>query len=94
MTNLPPLELLETTHQFPCRYTFKAIGRDEDAFDSRVLDAVREVLELAEHPESSVRRTANGQHVAVTLELDMAAAEHVLRVYSRLQQLEGLVLLM
>lgn len=94
MHKLPPLELLQTTHQFPCRYVFKIIGRDEHDFDQRAVHAVREVLELAGAPETSTRRTANGRHVAVTIELELAAAEHVLQVYSRLQRLEGLELLL
>jgi putative lipoic acid-binding regulatory protein len=94
MTHLSPLELLESTHQFPCRYVFKVIGRNEADFATRVVHAVREVLELSGEPETSARRTANGRHVAVTLELEVAAAEHVLQVYARLQRLEGLELLL
>jgi hypothetical protein len=94
MHHLPPLELLQTTHQFPCRYVFKVIGRAEMDFDQRVVHAVREVLEMSGSPETSTRRTANGRHVAVTVELELPHAEVVLQVYARLQRLEGLELLL
>jgi hypothetical protein len=94
MSPLPPAELLDATHQFPCRYTFKAIGRDVDDFVLRAVHAVREVLELAGELESSSRRTANGKHVAVTIELEVATSEQVLQVYARLHRLEGLAMLL
>lgn len=94
MSPLPPLELLAATHQFPCRYLFKVIGRDELEFSTRVLHAVREVVELSGEPTSSSRGTANGRHIAVTIELEMISAEQVLQVYARLHRLEGLVLLL
>jgi len=94
MSHLPPAELLDATHDFPCRFTFKVIGRDESDFPGRTLHAVREVLELAGDPETSARRTANGKHVAVTIELEIDSAEQVLQVYARLQRLDGLELLL
>jgi hypothetical protein len=94
MTPLPPAELLEATHRFPCRYTFKVIGRDDGDFATRTVHAIREVLELAGEPSTSTRSTANGRHVAVTIELEVATSQQVLDVYSRLHRLEGLVLLL
>ncbi|MFV0445606.1 MAG: YbeD family protein [Planctomycetaceae bacterium] len=94
MSQLPPAELLEATHQFPCRYTFKAIGHNSDDFEKRAVHAVREVLELAGELEATSRHTENGQHVAVTIVLDVDTAEQVLQVYSRLHRLEGLKLLL
>lgn len=94
MSELPPAELLEATHQFPCRYTFKVIGEEADDFAARAVHAVREVLELAGDLESTTRRTANGQHVAVTIELQVDNSEQVLQVYARLQRLAGLKLLL
>ena len=94
MDNLPPAELLEATHEFPCRYTFKVIGRDELDFSARTLHALREVIELSGDPQTSARRTANGKHVAVTVEVEIDSADEVLQVYARLQKLEGLELLL
>ena len=48
MENLPPIELLESTHSFPGAYQIKAIGVVADDFEARVLAAVRRHL-----PETS-----------------------------------------
>ena len=34
------LELLERTHDFPCPYTFKVIGKVDNGFSARVVAAV------------------------------------------------------
>ena len=47
MEQLPAIELLESTHQFPGPYMFKVIGRVDNGFVARVVAAVRE--ELAEN---------------------------------------------
>ncbi len=88
------LESLETNHEFPGEYTFKAIGGNPDRFAESVLAAVAEVLELAVQPQHSVRHTPNGRHVSVTLTLTMETPQHVIRVYNRLQILDDLVMLM
>ena len=46
MGELPSIELLEATHEFPGPYIFKAIGRVENGFAARVVAAVREELAL------------------------------------------------
>lgn len=94
MQHLPPRELLESTHRFPCRYTFKVIGRDESDFEGRAIESVRQSLTLPEPPQASARRTANGRHVALTIELQISSADDVLTVYAGLQRLAGLELLL
>ncbi len=93
MERLPAIELLERTHQFPCPYTFKVIGRSERGFAARVVAAVRQVLQQDVDPPHRLRHTAGGRHVAVTLEPEMQSARQVLRVYRRLQDTEGVVLM-
>ncbi len=94
MGSLPALELLESMHSFPGRYTFKVIGREDMEFEVRVLAAVRTELSEDADPQLSSRRTANGRHIAVTVEPELESAQQVLNIYERLQQLEGLVLLL
>ena len=55
MESMPPLELLEKTHQFPGPYMFKAIGRVENGFAARVVAAVREELGDSVDPPFKVR---------------------------------------
>ncbi len=79
MEQLPAIELLESTHQFPGPYMFKVIGRVDNGF---VVD-----------PPFSVREAVGGRHVAVTLQPRLQSAHQVLAVYRRVRSLAGLVLL-
>jgi putative lipoic acid-binding regulatory protein len=94
MSRLPSVELLESTHAFPCAYMFKAIGKSEDGFVARVVAAVRQELAGEADPPYSVRETRSGGHVAVTLQPQMQTATQVLDVYRRILQTAGLVMLL
>jgi putative lipoic acid-binding regulatory protein len=91
---LPNVELLESTHDFPCRYTFKAIGLAEDHFVGRVLAAVKTRLDESAEPSFSTRSTTTGRHICVTIEPDVENAAHVLEIYRGLSEIEGLVMLL
>lgn len=91
--DLPSIELLETTHQFPGPYLFKAIGRVEDGFAARVVAAVRDELESDVDPPFRLKETSGGRHVSVTLEPHVESAPQVLAIYRRLRQTTGLVVL-
>ena len=93
MEMLPAIELLESTHQFPGPYMFKAIGRGENGFVARVVAAVREEMDEAVDPPFRVRESVGGRHVAVTLQPQMRSARQVLAVYRRIRQTAGLVYL-
>ena len=93
MSGMPPVELLESTHQFPGPYMFKAIGKVENGFVARVIAAVREELEVAVDPPFSFRESVGGRHVSVTLEPTVQTAEQVLAVYRRIKKTDGLLLL-
>ncbi len=94
MEALPEKALLESIHQFPCLYTYKAIGSDSERFVGHVVAAVRSQLKERNEPAFSFRRTANGRHVCVTIEPEVDSAEQVLEIYRELQQVDGLVLLL
>ncbi len=90
MDNLPSAELLADTHEFPCPYVFKVIGRSRDGFVALVVAAIREELEEEVDPPYRVRETAAGRHIAVTVEPQVQNAWEVLAVYQRLGQLPGI----
>lgn len=94
IVKLPPLELLQKTHKFPGPYLFKVVGDVASHFESRVVAAVREELQLPSDPAHTSRESASGQHCAVTIEVICDSAEQVLRVYHRLSTLPGLVLML
>jgi putative lipoic acid-binding regulatory protein len=92
--NLPPLDLLNQTHQFPCSYVFKAIGHVESGFAARVVAEVREELSQDTDPPHRFRQSASGRHVSVTLEPRVETAEQVLAVYRRIASMTGLIVLL
>ena len=94
MNNFPAIELLESTHKFPCAYTFKVIGCAEEHFVGRVLSAARGELPADAEPPFSQRSTSSGRHVSVTLEPTCQSAQHVLDIYQALKEVEGIVLLL
>ena len=88
------LESLETNHEFPCEYTFKAIGGNPENFVREVLSVAAEELGVSGDPPHSVKQTPNGRHVSVTLAPVVESPQQVIKIYERLQALDDLVMLM
>jgi hypothetical protein len=94
VTDLPPIDLLNSTHEFPTTYTMKVIGRADDDFVARVVAVVRDELGPVIEIPFRTKETSGGRHVSVTLEPEMQSAEQVLAVYQRLGETSGVVLLL
>lgn len=94
MDHRPTVELLESTHLFPGVYKIKAIGRADDDFESRVVEAVCAHLPARSDLDYSVRTTPGGRHVAVTLDISVQTAEQVRVIYAEIRELDGLTLLL
>ncbi len=94
MTELPAIQLLESTHTFPGPFVFKVIGRLENGFVARVVAAVREEVAGAIDPPYRLRETRGGRHVAITLEPQIDDVHQVLAVYRRVGRIPGVVLMM
>ena len=92
MAGMPTVELLESQYDFPCRFTMKAIGKVEDDFVLRVVFAVRDELNMTADPAFRTNETKGGRHVSVTVEPVFETPQQVLALYSRLSQLDGLVM--
>jgi putative lipoic acid-binding regulatory protein len=88
------IERLNQTHDFPQPVMVKAIGQNENEFETRVADAVCETLQLDNQPIYRTRLAKSGNHIAVTLEPVFQSAEEVLAVYEALRAIEGVVMLM
>ena len=99
-----PADLLRGQHEFPCRFLFKVIFRPEEVSTEQLLGIVADELkdetdddgEQADAAEiaHSVRDSANGKFQSLTIEPDVPTAEKVLAIYSRLQQTDGVVMLL
>ncbi len=93
MSESESIELIESTHHFPGPYTFKVIGKVERGFVARVVAAVRDELGAPTDPQYSLRETAGGRHVAVTIEPVVQSGTQVMAVYRRIRGMAGLVML-
>ena len=93
MDHRPTVELLESTHLFPGVYKIKAIGRADDDFESRVVEAVCSHLparsDLDYYGPLHPRRPARG----LTLDITVQTAEQVRAIYAEIRELDGLTLL-
>jgi putative lipoic acid-binding regulatory protein len=93
MDHRPSVDLLESIHFFPGVYQIKAIGRAEDEFESRVLEAVYSQLAARSDLDYSVRSTPGGRHIALTLDITVQTAEQVREIYAEIREVKGLTLL-
>lgn len=84
MKGLPSIELLESVHTFPGRYTFKAFGDNSQ----QLLDAARTAAEFVtksgERVDVSYRPSAKGNHACVTLDVLVDSALEVQQIYLEL----------
>jgi uncharacterized protein len=93
MDHRPSVDLLESIHFFPGVYKIKAIGRADDDFESRVVQAVYSHLAARSDLDYSVRSTPGGRHLAVTLDISVQTAEQVRAIYAEIREVKGLTLL-
>ena len=98
MTQLPPIELLEKTHEFPCDFVFKVIAdivetRCETTPEFRqklILDLVSEVLGHDSSKSLTYKISSKGNHAAYTLIARCQKPEDVHFVYLKIMTLSHL----
>lgn len=86
------LDLLESQHSWPGRYTVKVIYRNHPTLGDAIVAALRAECGV-QVPEGGVstRASGAGRFVAMTLELDVGEARQVLAVYRVLGDMESVV---
>jgi hypothetical protein len=90
MAGLPPIELLESVHEFPGEYTVKAFGPHNQLFVDGVTTAAQLLHAKPDDPEISARASSKGTYICVTARVWVNAAEDVHRLYEAVQQVPGL----
>lgn len=92
--SMPPRELLESTHTFPCRYIFKSIGPNSQEF----VDATRSCAVAVTGSDASVevtyRVSSAGNHGSVTMHVHVEDADQILLIYKGLSGVPGVRMLM
>lgn len=83
----PSIEALEAAHSFPTTYTMKLIGPDTPAF---IAGARQVCLAHGCAVEVGERRSKSGQHLALSLRIEVASAKVIQLIYTELTTLAGL----
>ena len=86
------IAILESTHNFPCEFMFKVIGKNSDQLLIEINNVFQQVLAIP-NVEPAIRETPGGRHISVTITQVVKSAEVVLDVYARLRQIDGVVML-
>jgi putative lipoic acid-binding regulatory protein len=94
MKGLPSIELLESTHSFPCHYTYKVFGAHSDELISVVCVAAEQVAGMSSYVRYTYRQSSGGVHGCVTLEVYMQTAHQVQALYVELGSLSVVRMLM
>lgn len=87
---LPDLKLIESMHEFPTMFSFKAIGDYHAEFTADVLSRVTAAIGLSRKIEHTVRMSSAGSHISVTILAECLNAEEVHLVYEELLKVNGL----
>ncbi len=90
MDHRPSVELLESIHSFPGEYKIKAIGLADNDFEGRVVEAACAHLPARSDLDYSVRTTAGGRYIAITLDMTVQSAEQVRAIYAEIHEIKGL----
>lgn len=83
------LDSLKDIHDFPCEFVFKVIGDNAPGFVSKCVQGVINILGPGTEVDVKTRESSKKNHVSVTLKTKVENAENVVRVFSILNQLEG-----
>jgi putative lipoic acid-binding regulatory protein len=85
-------ELLESTHTFPGPYSFKVIFRNQTAAGESILAALAAGTGLAVRTDAdSIKVSAQGSYVSMTVLLDADTSQDVLSVYAVLGTLKSVL---
>lgn len=76
---------LNDVHTFPGPYLYKVIGPNTADFVTKVIQAVINVVGPNASPAVETRESAQGNHLSVSLTIEMQNAEQVLDVYDVLR---------
>ena len=86
MVGLPPIELLESVHEFPGEYTVKAFGPHDQTFVDAVTREATSAHAAAGAPEIGARASSKGTYICVTAVVFVESALDVHRLYEALQK--------
>lgn len=84
------LERLEDVHSFPGEYTFKVIGDNAPDFIASVVQVAVHVLGANAEPDVDTRESSKGNHISVTLTVEVEEADVILDIYDAFQEMDDI----
>jgi putative lipoic acid-binding regulatory protein len=90
LKDLPRAERFEHLLTFPTEFTFKAIGKDHG-----FVERIKALLAMLGHPDVVLveRASARGKYTSVSITLNVQSGSEIDKVYSGLEQLDGIAYL-
>jgi putative lipoic acid-binding regulatory protein len=86
------LALLESSHTFPCVFTFKLIYRSEAGVEERLVKTISSAAGVEDAVAPTQRReSAAGRFTSLTLDLPVEDAKDVLQLYRVIREQEEVV---
>ena len=82
----------ETLLEFPCRFPIKAMGRNGNDFESVVTGIVLRHAELYVGEEVTVRPSAEGNFLSVTVTIEAQSRDQLDRIYQDLTGCEQILM--
>ncbi len=86
-------EKLEAAHEFPCNYTFKLFGPNDDVFNGAADDIVKRHLPGVK-AQSSSRVSSKSNHQCRTLILPVISAQQIIDMYADFHKIDRLKMLL
>lgn len=84
-----PEELLE----FPCHYTFKAVGLSGDEFSTQITAAVRRFALVAQD-SIQIRPSGKGTYQSVSVVVRLESYQQLINIYAEMKAVAGLKMLL
>ncbi len=86
-TNIPPDEEIierDTLLEFPCQFPLKAMGRDEEDFESLVTGIILSHAEKSAGEAITTNLSSSGKYLSVTVTIDAQSKDQLDRIYQDL----------
>lgn len=82
----------ETLLEFPCEFSIKAVGLDENNFDLLVIKIVRKHIRYLAEDTVSSRNSSNGKYLSVTVTVTAESKAQLDAIYTELSSHDRVVM--
>ncbi len=83
-----------TPLEFPCRYPVKAMVKCNDAARQAVLQVIEQHVTINRGKDVRVRPSRNGRYESLTITVCVDSRDHLERIYTDIQALDAVVMML